>query len=309
MPFFYCVPAKQTHIGKWLYRRKLPITTIQPDIYTIQLPCWDNENASFLRKRIQKRVERKLLVHIQQKQGNLILANRLQPIYESTKPWQIQENVKLILLEKLLAFYFQTGNVKPQQVDLHFVCKTCSKETVDIIKQLANQYNSVHIVSEDRVAYTRLADKLYEEHAQLVTVSNHKRKALKQAKWIINYDVPIEELTAYTINRDSILFLMQTQMQEMPIGFCRMVIQDIILEGEEQWEKTIQDMSLNPKDFAIHDLVSSYIYQQVSRKEKQEKIQSLGIQIQGLQGLNGRISKQELRKTCIETIDKIEKLH
>jgi len=293
---FYCVQAKE--MSKWktykhLLQQRFPITHIGNGMYKIEIPLWQKEAYPALQKWQEKRVEKKLLEWIKVNKGILVVETSLKTMLQHTKPWQVQENLKLPFLYEILKFCMQLGKANRQSTDIYFVCQAFSKETVEIIKQLATMFKCINIVTEDMVPYTVFANKVYAEDAQLITVSNHKRKALRQAKWIINYDYTTEELQAYTLNREAIVLQIQNKMQTMPIGFCKLVVNDVVLNASPKYQAYLQTLQLDPQAFEIQDILASLLYQKTTRQEKQNLLEELHISIQAVVGMNGIIQAKE----------------
>lgn len=297
IPLFYCIPAQK--MSKWkqckcILKKDVCITHIENAMYKIEVPVWKKKAHPRIRKWLEKRIEKNIMEYVKAKRGIMVVATSIKEVFPHIAPWQVQENFKLPLLYALLAFCMQAGKLETRTVDVYFLCHTFSKDTVDIIKQLASLYKSVNIVTEERVAYTKLADEVYEKSAQLITVSNHKRKALKQAKWIINYDFEIKELLSYTVHREAILLHLQTKMKEMPIGFCKLVINDIQLSQSTPYKNYLQTLGLKSQDFELEEVLGSWMHTKHTRQEKQALLEELDIPIQALIGMNGRIGLEEV---------------
>ena len=302
MPIFYCIQAQKEK--KWKYylamlQNQWKITKMENQVYKIEVPILEIPKHPKIQKWQEKRQEKKLLALLQEKQGRIVLSKKLKEKWKTLHRFQIEENFKLPLLYKILDFYLEAGKVGKQEVDLYFLCHTFSNETVEIVKQLAKKYRSVNLVSDEITAYTKLADKLYEQNAQLVTVSNNRKTALKNAKLIMNYDFSKEEVLTYSTNRESTIIHLQIRMNQIPIGFCKLVINDVVLgENGEDWD------SLDTNMFTLDDMVASFLYWKKTREEKQELLESLEISIQALKGLNGVIHPNELEKLARKLLTK-----
>jgi len=275
------------------------ITDLGNSLYTVELPALEHTKHIKLQKWQEKRIKRKLIELLKAKKGRIVLAKIWKEKDWKLEEWQIQENLKLPFLYAMIEFYLEAGNVEKQEVDLYFLCKEFSKETVSIVKRLAKEYRSVNIVSDEILGYRKIADKVYEQNAQLITVSNNRKKALKSAKLIINYDMKEEEIVAYNINRESSIMNIQTTIKKMPIGFCKLIINDILLKKEEDAE-----IPLENKGFEIEDMISSILYKESNREEKQNIMEKLGVKIQAFKGLNGTIDQKELEKLAQKLLTK-----
>ena len=133
----------------------------------------------------------------------------------------------------------------------------------------------------------------------LIAVSNNKRKALKDAKIIINLDFNNKEINQYRINENAIIINCIQKKLDLHC-FNGIIINDIeiMIEKKEQYE-------LLYNEFLHKQIYRSFITDSVQKNRCTDAIK---YQITNLIGINGKIDEKEIINLS-KNIDKLENLH
>lgn len=91
--------------------------------------------------------------------------------------------------------------VEPRLNEIYICTNIFCEDNIAIIRELVNKVKTVNVVTNNR-KYHSLESRL-EEQGIFITVSNNKRKSLKNANIVINLDFP--KLTDYNVNREMVL--------------------------------------------------------------------------------------------------------
>ena len=219
--------------------------------------------------------------------------------------------LNLAIFEYILAIQ---GKNKKQE-DIYILLQRDRKIDLAFLQQFIENFKTVNIVTNDLIYFKKLQEKLYEQEDILISVSNNKKKALKRAKYILNYNFSHELLKKYKINRNAIIVNNEINMIDAPAGFEGIIINRVEIhiadEILEKYEKVINsDHFDNSKLYESHlcDEFKNSIELQYnggySFKIKPEVIQDYfkrdEIYIQALIGINGKINKTEIKKLCHE---------
>ena len=195
------------------------------------------------------------------------------------------EKEKIIneFLEEILDFIIEkTENekIKMEMQNIYFLANEYNKKYIDIIEKILQKTKTINIVTRNLKKYMEYEEKLYAEKGILISVTNNRRKSLKNAKIIINIDFKEEELKQYSINRNCIFINCTGEKYKSIKYFDGTIINDIEVCANE-----IERL----KEFELYqDFENTDIY--VGFKNESENVR-----IKNLIGNNGKISKKELQ--------------
>ena len=189
----------------------------------------------------------------------------------------------------------QKKNVK--QEDIYIIFKKDLNLNLNFLKRFIENFRMTNVVTNDITRLKNVQENLIETDNILISVSNNKRKALKRAKYIINVNLTKEELEKYRINRLAIIInLKETVKYSVPsfeginVNHIRIKCPDDIIEKFEQIGNNFDEVEL------YESLLLKQNFNKLSVEKIQEKIKNDDIKIIGLEGNNGEISEQEIKK-------------
>ena len=232
--------------------------------------------------------------YIEKKIKNIIKSN---PKAEIVLSKELKEYKKILSLErknKLIKYFIievldyilslKDENIENQNISV--LVNKYNEENCNIIKSILKNVKTLTIVTNNINSYKRLEDKLYKEKSILITVTNNKRKALKNTKYIINFDFGIDQIKEYLINRNAIIINCSYEKIDLSY-FQGIIVNDIELKLKEDKKEKYKDLII---DFAYNDIIESFDnYKQIFNKNKINSNEN----IKNLIGNNGIISNSE----------------
>ena len=220
-------------------------------------------------------------------QNNRIMEKRVNILDgKEIMPYIIKEIIEYIL--KL-----QSKDMKFE--DLYVMLKQDKTEYKENIAFLSQFFKTINIVTPNLKTYQKLANKLMEKYGVILTVTNNKKKSLRKAKWIVNFDMPAEEIKKYTISQKStIIYLGRNGIYEgnafEGIHICKAGI-DISEEIKSYFRKQFL-----LSQFSITVLYESILINKKSFNAVRDQMAKDRLKITNLYGIRGVLSKEEVKK-------------
>ena len=195
------------------------------------------------------------------------------------------EKEKIIneFLEEILDFIIEkteNENIKAEMQNIYFLANEYNKKYIDIIEKILQKTKTINIVTRNLKKYMEYEEKLYAEKGILISVTNNRRKSLKNAKIIINIDFKEEELKQYSINRNCIFINCAGEKYKSIKYFDGTIINGIEVCANEI--ERLKEIELY-QDFENTDIYVGF------------ENESENVRIKNLIGNNGKISKKELQ--------------
>lgn len=125
----------------------------------------------------------------------------------------ISKKVKLLdgkglmpyLVKEILEYAMERQNTKTQLEDIYLCIKEPKTSYIENISNLTQYFKTVNIITPNITKFQKIADRIEENQNSIITVINNKKKSLKKAQWIVNFDFTKEELKKYTIFRRAVI--------------------------------------------------------------------------------------------------------
>ena len=214
----------------------------------------------------------------------------------------------------ILEYILDIQGKNKKQEDIYILLQKDRRMNLEFLQQYIENFKTVNIVTNDLTYFKKVQEKLYEQEGILISVSNNKKKALKRANYILNHNFTQEVLQKYKINRNAIMINNKMNMVDIPMGFDGIVINKVEIhiadEILEKYDKVVEEAN-----FENNKLYESYLCDEFnsaielqyngeySFKIKAEVIQDYfkkdEIYIQSLIGINGKVSKTEIKKMAV----------
>ncbi len=140
------------------------------------------------------------------------------------------------LIKEILSYILEKKNLKTELQDLYVCMNEPKQNYIKNIYYLSNFFRSINIITPKINTFQRVVDKI--EQGGIITVRNNKKKSLKDAKFIVNFDFSKEELEKYIIYRRAILIYINENG----------VYNDLTFDGIQIFNAEI-DVSNEVKDF------------------------------------------------------------
>lgn len=198
-------------------------------------------------------------------------------------PYLIKEIVEYIV-------NLQKGNIELEDL---YVCINESKRIyLDNITYLMHYFKSINIVTKNINTFQKMADKIAEKENIIITVTNNKRKSLRKAKIIINFDFENNEIKKYNIYRKAILISINEQEVYENSGFDGIQIRQIGIDSSLEIKELFKKYNLLD-NCSLTTLYESIINDKQEFRAIKDKMKKDEIKIIKIYGKNGEISKKE----------------
>lgn len=200
--------------------------------------------------------------------------------------------IMFYLIKEIIEYIASKQGRTIELEDIYILAKQDSSQYKENILFLAQNFKMINMVSPSLKSYQKLAKQLEEKQDIIITVTNNKKKSLKRARWIVNFDLSTEEIKKYTINRDAtIIYLTKEGIYEgngfEGLHICKADI-DVSKETKEEFEK--QNLL---KQYPITILYESTIQGKKNFKQIKEKMKKDQVEIEKLYGRRGILAEKE----------------
>lgn len=176
-----------------------------------------------------------------------------------------------------------------------------SEKNKNVLLEIIDLFKNINIITT-RIGYMRRLEKnILKNKDSIISISNNKRKALKRARLLINFDFNDNLLKEYNINRNCIIINLNNEKIRLNSNFQGCIIDSVQIDFKNQYEQYIKKCRYN-----IEDLYGSYIQQYVYKNAiKQSKEDDC--QIVKLLGNSGVILNEEIINNFINSAIKLDK--
>ena len=290
MVYQYIVIKKKPETTCEKIEDKLGLVRVENKNMQIQIIKIPKKKKEWIKKQIKKQVK---------KQNMIVLEKGLQE-FQNIIPVNNRRKmaIKIFLLEEMIQYIMKKqGKVeKLETQDLYFLCKNYQEKTSQILDYFFNKVRTMNIVTKDLQNFQKYIQKHKEEEVMHVTIANNYRKSLKRAKWIINIDVPIEEVKQYVLNRTGIFIQIPDEKVIGFVGFEGIIVENVEVDVSEEIKNKYQSWGIG-EEFSMRDLYESEYEVEKTYIENKEKMKQEGIKVVKLIGINGNITEKEIENS------------
>ena len=244
----------------------------------------DEENKIFVlpnieKEKVYKNIVKKVKTIKTKRKTELVLSKEVKKYTRFLNGMKIR-NGKTILVDSIDNILQKIiGEIKIETIDLYILANSYTQTSVNFIKKISKKVKSVNLIT-NRVDKYKMIEEMLLEEGIAISISNNKKKSLKNSKIIINLDFNNEDIKKYNINRNAcIINIGNDTITNIIHGFEGVIIQNI-------------DVIISNKNF----FESNNIYDKFEKIDLFETIKSqkMDLEIEALYGLNGKISEKEL---------------
>ena len=177
-----------------------------------------------------------------------------------------------------------------------------SEKNKNVLLEIIDLFKNINIITT-RIGYMRRLEKnILKNKDSIISISNNKRKALKRARLLINFDFNDNLLKEFSINRNCIIINLNNERIRLNSNFQGCIIDSVQIDFKNQYEQYIKKCR-----YSIEDLYCSYIQQYVYNKAiKQSKENDC--KIVKLLGNSGVILNEEIINNFINSAIKLDKI-
>ena len=192
------------------------------------------------------------------------------------------------LIKETLEYELQRRNLQTQLEDLYICIKEPNEMYIDNIVYLIKYFRTVNIVTPNIKTFQKLADKIEQKENTILTVANNKKKSLKKARIIINFDLLENEINKYTIYREAVILTIDENGFYESDTFNGTQIRKIKIDTSDDVKKSFEKYNLlTNNDLTI--LYESTIDKRQKLVQIRNKIQHDKVKIVKLYGKNGSL--------------------
>ena len=213
------------------------------------------------------------------------LENVISRKYISNEKYYIKNNII-----KVFNYIFQINQTNINLENVYVLVNDYNKQNIELIKQLTEAFKTVNIITENIRRYKRLEDSYYKQGI-LITISNNKRKSLKNAKYIINIDFDKIKILMYNIYPNSVIINLSSNDIEVRKGFNGVLLNNLEIQVNEDEDCFIKEFygNINKRVF-----LETLIKRNANKTEYIKKInQKFDVKIDKLIGVRGIIENNE----------------
>lgn len=205
-----------------------------------------------------------------------------------------------VMLYELLKYIEKIANADYRNESIYV--SMISEENKDVLLEILDLFKNINIVTT-RIGYMRRMEKnILKSKDAIISISNNKRKALRRARLLINFDFNDDLLNEFSINRNSIIINLSNEKIRLKSNFQGCIIDNIQIDFKNQFE-----LYINKSRYNIEDLYSSYIQNyNYNNAIKQAKVD--GCKIVKILGNRGFILDKEIINNFTNSAIKLDKI-
>ena len=264
----------------WEKKLNIIITTKFKEYYIYEISNLNRRCAEKLRKLIKKDNIKQVACEeeIQQYVDKKILIDE-------------KDIIKYLILE-ILEYIFEIQGKKMEQEDIYFLINKDEDIYLENIKTLSEKFKTTNIITEEISKFQKIVENIFEEETTIY-LSNNKRKSLRRAKYIVNFDYGIGEIEKYNINRTAILINIEQNVKIESMAFEGISINNVNIQIPDE---LIEHFGRMMEKINKNILYMSLVNQKQELARIKDRIKEDNIHILNLIGDKGIISQEEFKR-------------
>lgn len=199
--------------------------------------------------------------------------------------------IKYLILE-ILEYIFEIQGKKMEQEDIYFWINKDEDIYLENIKTLSEKFKTTNIITEELSKFQKIVENIFEEETTIY-LSNNKRKSLRRAKYIVNFDYGIGEIEKYNINRTAILINIEQKVKIESMAFEGISINNVNIQIPDE---LIEHFGRMMEKINKNILYMSLVNQKQELARIKDRIKEDNIHILNLIGDKGIISQEEFKR-------------
>lgn len=199
--------------------------------------------------------------------------------------------IKYLILE-ILEYIFEIQGKKMEQEDIYFLINKDEDIYLENIKTLSEKFKTTNIITEELSKFQKIVENIFEEETTIY-LSNNKRKSLRRAKYIVNFDYGIGEIEKYNINRTAILINIEQKVKIESMAFEGISINNVNIQIPDE---LIEHFGRMMEKINKNILYMSLVNQKQELARIKDRIKEDNIHIHNLIGDKGIISQEEFKR-------------
>ena len=263
------------------------------DAYLFILPFSDLSKVTKLEKCVKKVKNLMHRYNIQSlvAEDNLKQCEKFKKIIESeVKKVHILDGRGIMpyLIQEILENILQRQGLKTELEDLYI----CVKENIPLYTEniiyLMKYFKNINIVTPNIKEFQKLADKIEKKEDIIITVTNNKKKSLKRAKVIVNFDLLENEINKYIIYREAVILSIDERGFYESNTFSGIQIRRIGIDTSNEIKNFFEQYNLLENN-ELSTLYESKINKKQGLLQIKQQMQKDEIKVTKLYGKNGSL--------------------
>jgi len=199
--------------------------------------------------------------------------------------------IKYLILE-ILEYIFEIQGKKMEQEDIYFLINKDEDIYLENIKTLSEKFKTTNIITEELSKFQKIVENIFGEETTIY-LSNNKRKSLRRAKYIVNFDYGIGKIEKYNINRTAILINIEQNVKIESMAFEGISINNVNIQIPDE---LIEHFGRMMEKINKNILYMSLVNQKQELARIKDRIKEDNIHILNLIGDKGIISQEEFKR-------------
>ena len=226
----------------------------------------------------QQKLAKKVYKILQSTNSNKIVLSKKVNNYEYLKNFLNSENIEIVsgkwlfkvMIPDILDYIIEKTNLKKQEIEISLLLNDSTSLEIEQIKEFANDYKRINIVTNHIEKYKKLEQQISEELGILILVSNNKKKSLLKSQIIVNYDFPNELINKFYIYEEAFIIDSYGDIKINSKRFNGKIINDLKINVSEN-EKYNANQLYEAKFF------KNQSYKYVKKKIKEDEVKIVEI--------------------------------
>ena len=242
-------------------------------------------------KKFTNRLTKKIIKYLEEDGISKVVLSENLKVIKTLENNLYSENINILngrflfkcLSKNIIEYILELKKEKIENSEICLLVNDFTNINKDIIIDISKIAKNVNIITNNKSKCNKLENFLYNEYGILLNSLNNKKTSLLKSRIILNLDFPEEILNKYRINTKAIIINTQEKIEihskkfnGISVNYFKINIPDKYKIEGFSYEETYESMIYNSR------------YSDV-----QEKIEKDKIEIKGLIGNRGIISKHE----------------
>ena len=223
----------------------------------------------------------------------VVLSNELKDIIKDSNLNINKKGLNSYLIKEIISYILEKVNLKTELEDIYLCVKEASSICVENIYYLSNYFRSINIVTPNINNFQKIADKI-EEKGILMTVTNNKKKSLRRARFIVNFDFSSEEMLKYTIYRKAVIILIKKDEFYNSLSFDGVQIKEAKIDTSAEIKSIFKKYNLL-ESYSLESLYDIVLSENQNLNKVKSEMEKDEVKILKLYGKNGEISDKEYK--------------
>lgn len=202
------------------------------------------------------------------------------------------------LVVQVLEYIEKQQKKKMEEQNLAFMIDSYNEIVEFYIKYLTNKVKSLKIITEKRNKFKQIENEMFQNDGTVLTISNNKRKALKNIDIIINFEYSEEKINKFAIKDNAIIINLKEKITIISKRYRGININSYDICFSNRYLEMLEWI----KKFENKEIYESYIYGKQNIYNIEKQMIKDNVEIKELIGNRGKISKGEYQNVLDKSI-------